>query len=531
MRIKNAFIALFLMASILILGSLITRCSSFLPVSEMFRLNGELKAEGYYMAEFEFKMLGCAYYLDKGQYLTAISRLNELHGQLKSREGLIKVPKFADKKEELEFYLNRQNPRTGAFMDDSYPLFTFTSPTLNVLFHIERLSREVGEPLRLKYPLSFLDRINTPEKLKEFLDDLSTVGRMGSKYRTPYVVAAEFNDYAEDMERTGLYSFSPEWNKALLQWFYANQDGKTGYWGARLKSSGELLNSGDLLSTQKITNLFVDKKGNNLHPEFPLRYKDQMFATTLRKLSEPMPKGLEEVHEWTLVMNRGTRLLTKYLWSGASAENKESARKLMENIMRSKFGDCYIEREGGFNLYPGAEHADLDGTGETLGFLDEIGALSSEKQRMLWGPPDKNMTDLGTREVSELTEGDFVQINNAQGINSIRLYRTCPGIGDYTSNVVCIYYPRKTPVPDMVEVLPKVLGWVNSTSQSMGNWVTKDQILYNELAGVKPAPVPVSTGEVPLEAGNEVLRNDRELTVIGFDVLQIPRCKMTLRMK
>ncbi|MHB8918819.1 MAG: hypothetical protein ACYC4H_12410, partial [Desulfocucumaceae bacterium] len=109
-------------------------------IQESFKLNEELKSEGYYMAEFEFKMLGIAYYLDKGQYITALSRLNQIHKQLKSREGLIKEPKFADKKEELEFYLSLQNPKTGAFMDDSYPLFTYIGPTLNVLYLIEDLS-------------------------------------------------------------------------------------------------------------------------------------------------------------------------------------------------------------------------------------------------------------------------------------------------------------------------------------------------------------------------------------------------------
>jgi hypothetical protein len=529
MRKRYLICAVFVIAVILLIGKGIYVYRSIASVPEIFRLNGKLKSEGYYMAEFEFKMLGCAYYLDKWRYIRAFSRLNELRGQLKSREGLTKAPKFADKKEELEFYLNLQNPRTGAFMDDSYPLFTYIGPTLNVLYHIELLSRETGEPLRLKYPLRFLDKINTPEKLKAFLDDLSTVGWMGSKFRTPYVEAAELHDYPENMERTGLYTFSPEWKKALLKWFYDNQDSKTGFWGARSWWSGELLNLGDLVSTEKIIKLFADAEGNNLHSEFPLRYKEQMFATTLRKLSEPMPKDLDEVHEWTLTMNRGTRLLTKYLWSDASPENKVKAGKLMENIMRSKFGKCYIEREDGFNLYPGAEHADLDGTGETLGFLDEIGALSSDKQKLLWGPPDKSMTDLGVRDVSELTERDFALIKNAQGVNSIRLYGIDPGIGNYSSNVACIYYPGKTPVPDIMELLPKVLRWVNTTSQSMGNWVTKEQILHKELAGVKTLPVPVSTGEIPLKPGNEVLRKNRKLTIIGFDVLQIPRYKMTFK--
>lgn len=378
--------------------------------------------------------------------------------------------------------------------------------------------------------MKFLDEINTPEKLKAFLDDLSTVGWIGAKFRTPYVETAELAESIYgDMERYNLYTFSPEWKQALLQWFYENQDSKTGFWGPKLKSSGQLLNSGDLVSTEKIIKLFVDNNGNNLHPEFPLRYKDEMFATALQKLSEPMPEDLAELHDWILSRDRGIRFLTRYLWSGASPENKNSARKLMEDFIRIRFEKFYIEGEGAFSLYPGAEHADLDGTGEGLGTLDNIGALSNEKQKLLWGYPDKNMIDLGVRKVSELTESDLALIKNAQGVNSIRLYRTDPGSGNYTSNVVCINYPKETPVLDIMDLLPKATRWVNTTSQNMGNWTSKEQI-KQELATVKTQPVPVSKGNVPLKLANEVLHTKRVLIVIGYDMLQIPRYKIVYKL-
>lgn len=524
-----SIIAVFLFVVLLLFG-----CSSFLPVSELFKLNGELKSEGYYMAEFEFKMLGCAYYLDKGHYLTALTRLNELHGQLKSREGLTRIPRFADKKDELEFFLGLQNPKTGAFMDDSYPLFTYIGPTLNVLDHLTLLSREVGAPLRLKYPLRFLDDINTPEKLTAFLDDLCTVGWIGARFRTPFVEAGELLSCPQDMERTGLYAFSPEWKEALLQWFYNNQDKETGFWGVRLRRSGRLLNSGDLVTTEKIIKLFVDEKGADLHARFPLRYREKMFATTLRKLAEPIPANLEDAHDWTLAVNRGTKVLTKYLWSGASTEDKENTRKLLERILRDKFEKFYCKKDGAFSLYPHSRHADLDGTGEMLGFLDHIGALSGEKQRLVWGWTDEKMTDLGTIEVSALSEGDFASITAAHSINSVRLYRTDPGPEDYMSDVVCLYYPKKTTVPDIMELLPGLIQWINTTPQIMGNWVSKENILRDErkdLTGVKMAPVPVLTGKMPLKPVIKTPEKGGRMIAIGFDVLQIPRYKMTLLMK
>jgi hypothetical protein len=110
---------------------------SFARIPDLFRLNKECQEEGYYMGEFEFKMLGFAYLLDKGHYLEANRGIEKLYNQLKNREGLIKVPKFADKNQEMDFYLNLQNPRTGAFMNDSFPYCTFEGPTGNELIHLE----------------------------------------------------------------------------------------------------------------------------------------------------------------------------------------------------------------------------------------------------------------------------------------------------------------------------------------------------------------------------------------------------------
>lgn len=532
MKKKHLITIVSVIIAIFIIGSGLYVYRSIASISEMFRLNGELQAEGYYMGEFEFKMLGCAYYLDKGQYITAFSKLSELHKQLKTREGLIKVPDFADKKEEMEFYLSLQNPETGAFMDESYPILYYLEPTLNMVEHLELLAKETGQPLRLKYPLKFLDEINNTDKLKGILDELSSVGWIGSKLpKTNYMMASCYHNY-DELERNKLYAFSPEWKQALLQWFYADQDSKTGYWGPRLRNSGELLNEGDLSPTYKIVTLFVDEQGNNIHPEFPLRYKDEMLTTTLRKLSEPMPEDadLAELHEWQLTRYHSIKLLTRYLWNGVSSENKNLAKTFMESIMKSKFEKCYLENQGAFCYYPGSKEATIDGTGAAVSLLDIVGALSKERQKLLWGSPDQSITDLGSHEVSKLKESDLAMLKSSPGLNSLRFYRTDPSSGDFTTGVVCLNYPQETRVLDVMDLLPKVKRWVNTTSQNMGNWVSKEAIVQ-KLEAVPIESVPVFEGELPLKLLNEVLKNKRELIVVGFDVLQIPRYKMTLRLK
>ncbi|NPV91933.1 MAG: hypothetical protein HPY50_14300 [Firmicutes bacterium] len=518
-------LAAFLLTLIAVPGIYVYR--SVASVSEMFSLNGELQAEGYYMGEFEFKMLGCAYYLDKGHYITAFHQLNGLHKQLRTREGLIKVPSFADQKEEMEFYLSLQNPKTGAFMDDSYPVIFYLEPTLNVVEHLELLSQETGQPLRLKYPLRFLDEINTPDKLKEVLDDLSTVGWIGAKLpKTNYMMASCYHNY-DDLERNNLYTFSPEWKQALLQWFYANQDSETGYWGPRMRSSGELLNDGDLSPTYKIVTMYVDERGSSRYPEFPLRYKDEMLNTTLKKLSEPIPgdADLAEMHEWQLTRYHGLKLLTCYLWNGVSAENRNLARAFMEDIVKTKFEKFYLEDQGSFCYYPGAKEATLDGTGDAVSLLDLVGVFSGERQESLWGPPGQTVTDLGSLEVPELTEGDLAALRDSPGLNSIRFYRTDPGPSGFSTGAAGVYYPRETRVLDVMDLVPRVKNWLNATPQSMGNWTSKEAVV-KELEAGPAEPVPVYRGDPPVKTLNEVLRENRKLVAVGFDVLQAPRCRV-----
>ena len=123
-----------------------------------------------------------------------------------SKEGLIEIPRFADKEEELEFFLNLQNSKTGAFMDDSYPYCTYHAPTENVLSHIAALAKDTGRPPALKYPLKYLNEINTPEKLRKYLDDVSTVGWVVAKFpQTSFLFARELlslakNDSQQDDE-------------------------------------------------------------------------------------------------------------------------------------------------------------------------------------------------------------------------------------------------------------------------------------------------------------------------------------------
>jgi hypothetical protein len=112
------------------------------------------------------------------------------------------------------------------------------------------------------------------------------------------------------IEQNNLYSFSDNYKMALLSWFYTNQDTVTGYWGPMSGKNGRLIKI-DLNNTASIIKTFIDKNGDNIHPSFPLRYKDKIFATTLDLLQKSLPDqdALDEWHAWDLSMNKGLKIL------------------------------------------------------------------------------------------------------------------------------------------------------------------------------------------------------------------------------
>jgi hypothetical protein len=509
-------------------------------VKELFRMNKERQEQNYYMAEFEFKMLGIAYHLDKGNYSKSIQLIDTLHHQLKTGEGLVKIPKFKNKEEELEFYLNLQNPKTGAFMDDAYPLSTYHGPTENVLLHIEALTKELGIPFKLKYPLRYLDHINTQQKLLAYLNDVSIIGFLVSKFpQTSFHNARDILSLARDSElydekhgdliiqKYNLYQFTPEWRYTLLKWFYEAQDPKTGLWGPKDKE-GNLLKK-DMSNTSSILKAFVDKKGNNIHEEFPLRYKNELFESVLKELAkgEPKDEDLDEAHEWNLKTPKGIRLLTRYLWKDTTEENRKKAQASIKNYIRVKFEKYYIPQEGAFSYYPNGKHATLDGVGG-YSIFREIGTLSSSKQAYLWGEPEETIADLGTIQKSKLTNSDFEKFNNLKDINSLRIYQVTPNNNNLLSKVWAVAYPKETAVLDILDLNQNMKQWIQTTELTMGNWNSRSEI-YNTLHQLNPKPFTVFKKSMPIKDVNHAFDKNNHLVVIGFDIMQVPRVKISFK--
>ncbi|MGD9152736.1 MAG: hypothetical protein PVG30_03645 [Gammaproteobacteria bacterium] len=504
-------------------------------ISEMFKLNKECQEQNYYMGEFEFKLLGAVYWLDHVQHVKAVTKTYQYYRQLKTTKGLVKVPDFKNKQEELEFYLSLQNPKTGAFMDDTYPFCEYTGPTSNVLPLLDELATATGQQLKLKYPLKYLDQVNTPKKMKSYLDDVAIVGWIQLKFpQTTFHQARDmlsiFYEEVDVIDKYGLYKMPSETKKAILAWFYANQDPSTGLWGPKNKK-GKLVKK-DTQNSASIVKSFVDENGHDKFKDFPLKYRDKLAGSFLNAVSNlldniPGDQDLDQWHEWNLNIAKSMKTLTKYLWTGLSEESRQKTKAIIEKYIRLKFQKFYIKAEGAFSYYPGSEHATLDGSG-FIGNLWDYGYCSAKNQIKLWKPGIEKKE----YNISNFTKADFHM--DLEGINSIRFYAVDPQaencIDNYIHNVLGVFYPRKTNILDAMELIPRMQNWLNNTKQTMGNWTSKAEIQRMVKAtGIKSTPVLKQN--LPVEELNDVLQKNNKLILVGFDILQIPRVEAVYNYK
>jgi hypothetical protein len=163
-----------------------------------------------------------------------------------------------------------------------------------------------------------------------------------------------------------------------------------------------------------------------------------MIKTTLRILKEKPPEDdaedLDEWHGWILRKERAFPC-SPAIYGEMHLWRKSRSPEIFESFLRLKFDKFYRPGEGAFAYYPSAQHASLDGTGTVIGNLGDLGYFSAKNQRRVWGNPEESWTDLGLRNVAELTDKDLNSLRSNEKINSVRFYTTPPDSGHFTSAV------------------------------------------------------------------------------------------------
>lgn len=494
----------------------------FGSVPYLFHRNAELKADGYYMAEFEFRMLGIVKKLSDGDYLDAHSTLRRLRRQMENGEGLAKMPADPSAKARYEFLLSRQDPTTGAFMSPDYPAFTFVAPTLNVVEALDGLAKEIGEPLRLRYPLRFLDAIATPEALRAYLDAHLYTGRFWAEHLPgPGVYGPGISElaYVDLFETTGIYRFTPAWHAAFRDWLDATQDPESGMWGARMGTPNAFETKRDANSTYHILHYILTDDGADRDPAHPLRHADALARSLISTVTTPMPSGEDEQHAWSLDQAQATQMLTRRLWEHLDSADRAAVRSALEVALAERYR-LLDDTKGGFSIYLGSP-ADVDGTTTALGLIEATGSLPGTPERIrLWGE-----TATPAADTVAVASPAAIELPDNSAINSFRLYAgSALTVTDSSQPIAVLYPPNKGTVRDVIDLRQSVGHFLAGASASFGNWSTADSIRDSALHPDSTAPiVPVlRVGRTLGEAIGDIGQGASDLLLVGYDIFQRP---------
>lgn len=507
-----------------LLGSGFTLYSTISSVPRLFRRNAELKAQGYYMGEFEFKMVASQYYLKEGRYLEAYQSLRRIDREMQSPGSLKKMPEKATTEEQIAFLLDRQDPVTGAFMDRRYPAFSYFAPTSNVIDALNTLSLKVGRPLTLNYPLRFLDQIKTPEQLRAYLDSLLYLDDLSARLPGPGPYGPGVSEIAgfDVLEDAGVFQFSEAWKQELRRWFYATQDPATGFWGARIGDADRWRQKTDVNATFHILKLVLNESGKNQSPEFPLRYGRTLARGILKTMDQPVPKDTAEQHVWGIEQYQSAKMLTHYLWPHLSDSEKNEVRRKFRTMLVQSYS-LYRPHDGGFAYYTSDTKADIDGTGLATGVLKILGVLPGTWEReRLWGNVSEDMLTPTRVNVQHWEQASLPPTAEAQ---SFRVYRDrLPSKKAFDDNdLVHIFYPSGGYGLDVMDVRQGLAKFLTSDGAEFGNWKSK--------ASLKEVPfdlereikrVAVSHGVFDLAAIAREHPVSRSFYVVAYDIAQVP---------
>jgi hypothetical protein len=251
---------------------------------------------------------------------------------------------------------------------------------------LEELEDRASRGEKPKFPLKLLDRINSPEKLRGYLDSIliSDIRHTGIDNRFELNIAITAIDRLITGELGDVYPFDPALKQALLDYEDNRwQSPETGYWGAWYKQeNGEIRKTSDLSVTFHI----ISYRHNDL------KRIPEMIRTTLAFKDLEYPFGWLEEGKKSNHHNYAVVRLFRICWPSMTEDQRELARTEMRRMIDFCLNET-LNADGSFKLM------DEDTVGSSYMFpvqlLDETGYF--RKSRRFW--TDESFP--GSREVAE----------------------------------------------------------------------------------------------------------------------------------
>ncbi len=413
------------------------------------------KNEGYFVQRLNDKKILAQYY---EIVLKDKKKAEALYEEIKQdlQNPLLKTPKGTNR-DMANFLRNLQNKETGSFVE--YP--TIFQLEIERAKHILRIMNNAG--LKPKYPLTFLDKVNTGEKFKKYFKSLLLDFSKDNGDELNLAVTG-----LASIKRFGFYPFSKDWEKIYYNCLEMWQDSKTGYWGSWIKKKNIIKKLPELSTTFHILRLYYNKDTLKLrNPKYDMKHKRKMIETTWKIRNKNYPCGWLEKGHWSTHHNWDVTEILLYLFNEMNFTEKNKVRKLFDKFLKWNLNKNLKSNGGFIGHYPNVKTPNMYSTRFAILVLRTIGYFSEFYRERIWS-------------YKELP------------INSYRIYSGLPPKKEFdTTRLKSIIYTKKTTYDPLHTRFKIFEYWQKNKSKDPREKIDIDSIL--ELEKYPPKNVKIET--------------------------------------
>jgi hypothetical protein len=246
---------------------------------------------------------------------------------------------------------------------------------LQLYYSVDRAEECVGHP---RYPLAFLDRINSPEKLtaqldSDLYDDFTRTGIFNREK-----LDETFSALARLLIKnkpSGCYSFHPELAEALRAFVGRWQHPATGCWGQWLVDrQGRIWKMDDMGMTFHVV--------SDLHGQ--VKHLDQVAKRLLELTDVNFPAGIRFNGGYENHLNADAVIILRYAWPTLVAATREQARREISHMLTWSLSKS-LQPDGSFKT-SSLDDTAADAYEYGVWFLDEAGYFN--RQKRFWTEED-----------------------------------------------------------------------------------------------------------------------------------------------
>ncbi len=381
------------------------------------------KKEGYFVQRLNDKKILAQYYeivlKDKKK---AEALYEEIKQDLKNL--LLKSPKGTSR-DIANFLRNLQNKETGSFVEHPAIFWLEMERAKHILFLLKENN------LKPKYPLKFLNKVDTGERLKEYFKSLLFDFSKNNEDELNLVITR-----LPTIKSYGFHKFGEEWDDVYFECIEMWQDPKTGYWGPWIKKGNKINKKPELSITFHIIRIYYDKKTHQpINKNRKPRYAKKIVETTWNLKNKNFPYGWLEKRNWSTHHNYDVATILSIFDKDSSKTKKLFIRFLSWCLNKN------LQKNGGFiGLKPNLKEPTIYSTHFAILLLRELGYFSTRNY-------------------------DYLRSNEDFPINSYRIYQSKVHDNFFdTTNLKYVIYTKKT-TPDPIDTRNRIFRFWSKNKQ------------------------------------------------------------------